>query len=65
MCGCPNCGSANYNAKDPCNECNYTQPEIVEKSSVSLTYCDECGCSYSEGCIQGHEDSNQRKIEIK
>ena len=59
---CPCCGGSNWNAKDPCNECNYTVPEIVEKSAVSLTYCVECGCSYSDGCSRGHEIGSQKKL---
>lgn len=60
---CPCCNDKSWKNEEGfiCRECNYRYIAVKELGSCSPTYCEECGCGYSNGC-DVHDASVQKKI---
>lgn len=63
---CPNCGGKDWDKqlkrKDPqCDHCGFKQVETKVESAITMTFCEGCGCHYSNGC-DTHPLSKQKKV---
>jgi len=66
MARCPNCGKPGYDEEKKdyeCRECGYHNPNLTELPPVQMTFCEACGCHYTNGCPQ-HDTSVQKKIKL-
>lgn len=61
---CPNCGKHDFNGKDPCRGCGYTNPGFKKLSECDMVFCNGCGCHYTDGCPT-HPPEQQVKVKFK
>jgi NMD protein affecting ribosome stability and mRNA decay len=60
---CPNCGARHFSEKEPCKKCGYKVVESKELPEITLMYCRDCGCTYSDGCST-HGADQQEKVKL-
>lgn len=63
---CPNCGNPKFeeHRKDfECPSCGFKKTETKQLPEVTLMFCEDCGCHYTDGCSL-HPKSRQRKAKF-
>lgn len=52
MARCDQCGQGNFDKQ--CDKCGFKKVITKEGPSMTLVYCDTCGCHFSDACPAGH-----------